>query len=387
MGAADTPASWLIDGGAAGATPEAMISGLVARLRNAGVPVWRFTTSFSTRHPEVYGTTVTWTESGCERSVIANATYESPQGADYTPIKSVMERDEPLRVRLEGGAVVRWPALRELAARGATDYFVVPLRLGDAAPCFYSCSTNRSGGFSEADLEVLRTIRAPLALRVAVTVQADAMERLLSVYLGPNAAHRVLEGSFRRGTGQVITAAVWYCDLRNFTRLTDQTEVHEVVRLLDQYFEAVAGPVTEHGGEILKFIGDAMLAIFEVGTGTPEDACGRALTAAEQGLAATQERFPRAPVRIGVALHYGDLLYGNIGARERLDFTAIGAVVNEVCRVEGLCKELGVPLLFTGAFKSNLQGVRPVPLTRAHLKGVGEARDIFTIPRYAPAAD
>jgi adenylate cyclase len=276
--------------------------------------------------------------------------------------------------------------LKELQARGATDYIVVPLRLGDASPCFYSCATHRPGGFSDADLEVLRSICRPLALRVAVTVQADALERLLSVYLGPNAARRVLEGSFRRGTGQVITAAVWYCDLRNFTRLTDQTEVHEVVRLLDQYFEAVAGPVTEHGGEILKFIGDAMLAIFEVGAGTPEDACRRALAAAEQGLAATQERFPDAPVRIGVALHFGDLLYGNIGARERLDFTAIGAVVNEVCRVEGLCKELGVPLLFTGAFNAKLQEGTTVPLTRAHLKGVSEARDIFTLPGFAPAS-
>jgi adenylate cyclase len=199
--------------------------------------------------------------------------------------------------------------------------------------------------------------------------------RLLDVYLGQNAAERVLSGGFRRGSGQLLTAAIWYCDLRGFTSLSDRLPTREVVPLLDRYFETVAGPVVARGGEILKFIGDAVLAVFPTGPEGPRSACERALAAAEESLRVVADL---RPLSIGVGLHLGEVMYGNIGARERLDFTVIGAAVNEVCRVESLCKELSVPLLMTGRFAEQLAHQGCVPLGLHALKGVAEPQPVFT---------
>ncbi len=378
------PVHYLIEDAGRADGPERVVEGLVKALRQRGIPVWRFAVSVTTLHPEVFGSTLVWDEaSGCRRNLIAHATVEEPGGEEYTPILQVMRENKALRVRLTDGTAVPWAAVRELQSRGATEYFLSALTLHNGARCFYSCATNQAGGFRDEDIARLEALRPALELRLDIIVQAETTQRLLEVYLGPNAARRVLEGRVRRGTGEQITAAIWYCDLRRFTTLTDQRSVHEVVQLLDQYFEAVADPIVEHGGEILKFIGDAVLAIFEVGPAGPADACQRALQAADRGLAGVRRRFPDGALQIGVALHFGELMYGNIGARDRLDFTVIGRAVNEVCRVEGLCKELGAPLLFTREFRNHLGEGAAIELTQATLRGVSKPASIFTTPEHA----
>jgi adenylate cyclase len=244
------------------------------------------------------------------------------------------------------------------------------------------------GGFRDDDLNLLSKIAPLLSLRVQLIAAQLASESLLEVYLGKNASRRVLDGAFRRGGGEEIEAAIWFCDMRGFTSLSDRTPAREVVAVLDAYFEIVAAAVEEQGGEILKFIGDAMLAVFPVGAAGAEQSCRSALAAglsALEAVRAWRER-SRHEVELGIALHLGRVMYGNIGGRDRLDFTVIGASVNEVCRVESLCKDVGVPLLMTNEVAEALGREDVVSLGFHALKGVGERREILTVRSLKPRA-
>jgi adenylate cyclase len=212
------------------------------------------------------------------------------------------------------------------------------------------------------------------------------MRSLLDVYLGHNAARRVLAGAFRRGGGETIRAAIWSCDLRGFTSMADRLPAAEVVATLDRYFETVCAPIAEGGGEVLKLIGDAVLAIFPISPAAGDEAaaCRRALAAAKGAIEGIR-RWNEAreePIGVGVALHLGEVTYGNIGAQRRLDFTVIGAAVNEVCRVEPLCKELGRSLLVTDAFAAQVACRDLVALGTRALRGVAEPRALFGIEGY-----
>jgi adenylate cyclase len=216
------------------------------------------------------------------------------------------------------------------------------------------------------------------------------LRSLLEVYLGKNAAQQVLTGSFRRGAGQLLSAAIWFCDLRGFTAFSDARPATEVVATLDRYFETVGGAVEAEGGEILKFIGDAMMAVFPVAEAGPGESCRKALAAASRALAGLEQlnadRSARGQdeLRVGIALHLGDVMFGNIGARSRLDFTIIGHSVNEAARLESLSKELHVPLVLSGTF------VRAAGMTDAkllgmyQLRGVRAAQEVFTLASLAP---
>jgi adenylate cyclase len=195
----------------------------------------------------------------------------------------------------------------------------------------------------------------------------------------------VLGGQFRRGTGTELEAALWFCDLRGFTELSDRLPARAVVGVLDRYFESVATPIEEQGGEILKFIGDAILAVFPIGDEGPGPACHRALAAAEAVLARVEaaSRTEAEPIALGIALHTGRVMYGNIGGLTRLDFTVIGASVNELCRVEAMCKSLGEPLLMTAAFAAALGDVELRSLGHHALKGVAKPQEILTQARRA----
>ena len=196
----------------------------------------------------------------------------------------------------------------------------------------------------------------------------------------------MVEGEFRRGGGELIEAAIWFCDLRGFTAMSDHSAPREVVETLDAYFDRVAGAVMEQGGEVLKFVGDAVLAIFPI-DGDAARATGAALEAAERALAAlgalNEERTAqgRSPLAIGIALHIGAVMYGNIGARNRLDFTVISAAVNEACRLEGLCKPLGTPLAMSEAFVAAARLERTLDLGTHALAGVDAPVRVLTLER------
>jgi adenylate cyclase len=306
-----------------------------------------------------------------------------------SPAERVIEGADGFVVSFDGGPRPSHPAYDELEALGATAYLIQPLVFHGGRRTFISWTTDRPGGFGAALLAELEAVRPLLELRLELSAAYLATGSLLEVYLGRQASQRVLSGAFQRGGGTTIDAALWYCDMRGFTGLGDRLSPQTLVGVLDRYFEALAGPIAEQGGEILKFVGDALLAIFPVAEAGTAAACGAALKAAEEALAKVPSvEVPEGlgPLAIGIGLHLGQVMYGNIGARDRLDFTVIGGSVNEVARVEALCKDVGAPLLITAAFKGALERPeRLVPVGRFQLRGVSAAQDIFTLERLRPA--
>jgi adenylate cyclase len=212
-------------------------------------------------------------------------------------------------------------------------------------------------------------------------------EDLLEMYLGRDVARRVLAGEINRGSSETIRAVIWLCDLRGFSVMADTMPRDELVDLLNAFFDCMAEPVHKHGGEVLKFLGDGLLAIFNLSERPKTDACHaayRAAVAALDNMAesnARREAIGAAPVRFGLALHVGEVMYGNVGAAGRLDFTVIGAAVNEASRMEKMCKDLDLPLLASETFAAGCPGLLH-HVGRCDLPGTGHSRQLFTIGPY-----
>ena len=210
-------------------------------------------------------------------------------------------------------------------------------------------------------------------------------ETLLSVYLGPDAGSRVLKGEVTRGSGQVIEAAILFADIRGFTLVSEALRGDEVIKLLNEYFEAVIAPVEDHGGQVLKLIGDGMLAIFPLHAGGARPACLAAYSAAKAAFAnlAEMNRRRRAAgevtVRIGITFHLGPVIYGNIGGASRLDFTVIGPAVNLVSRMQRLCRDFGKGMLLSAAFAAEV-GLPVLSLGHHALRGMREPPEVFALP-------
>ena len=366
-------ARWLAEDRSATDARE-LIEAFGPRLGRAGIPVWRISSSTSSIHPEVAYHNVRWADG--EPAVVGLRPIDTQATTFFTnsPLAHVGRTGEPeLRIRLDGDpAALEFAICRELAGQGATDYLLHILSFTRGRTGYISYAARAPGGFTDEAIGQLRALVPALSLRLELCCVEFTMSSLLQVYLGASAAKRVLGGAVGRGIGAPTEAAVWFCDMRGFTELSDRRPAAEVVATLDRYFEAVAAPLHAHGGEILKFIGDAVLAIFPVRDGDRAQACRRALAAATEALAA-------APVPIGVALHLGEVLFGNIGARDRLDFTVIGPAVNEVCRVEALCKGLGRPLLVTAPFARAAGDARCASVGAHALRGVAAPQEIFAV--------
>jgi adenylate cyclase len=251
-------------------------------------------------------------------------------------------------------------------------------------------TTNAPEGFSDAEIASVGAVMPILAMIVDSHEWHRLAKSLLEIYLGEDAGRQVLGGSVRRGQATTIAAAIWFCDLRDFTAISNQLPRDEVIALLNDYFDAMARPVHAHGGEILKFIGDAMLAIFPMQDDLDRDRkCQIALRAAYEAFDALEAlneiraSAGRPPLRVGIGLHAGSVSYGNIGAvignSARLDFTAIGPAVNLASRIEGLCKGLNRPLLASKAFASPC-GSMMVPLGKFDLAGFPEPQEIYGLP-------
>jgi class 3 adenylate cyclase len=249
-----------------------------------------------------------------------------------------------------------------------------------------SWASRAPGGFTDQDLTIVQDLVPALSVTIEVLHQRRTTATLLDTYLGREAGRRVLTGSIRRGEATTLAAALWYCDMRGFTQLSDRLERDQIVELLDDYFGCMAVPVEAMGGEILKFVGDAMLAIFPMRDDLDRDrACRDALTAAERALLDRDElnkvrgRASKPELKVGLGLHHGPVMYGNIGAATRLDFTVIGPAVNLVTRIESLCPALDRPLLTSRPFASPC-GSRLKTLGLHALKGIEVPQEIFGLP-------
>ncbi|MCB9675753.1 MAG: adenylate/guanylate cyclase domain-containing protein [Alphaproteobacteria bacterium] len=377
MSDASAICAWLLEP-ATGRMPLAPFAdGLAARVAAAGVPLDRLSLSLRTRHPEVFVLSAMWDRGSPAVQVTRpRSLLDSPTYLD-SPVYAVSRDGRAIRQDLRVPAdAIRWPVCVDLKAEGYADYYIQPMPAAWGDTSFASWTTRDPDGFQPAHIAVLDAVAPTLALRMEAASAHLATDHLLRVYLGDNAAQRVLDGAFVRGSGERMEVAIWFCDLRGFTRFTDTAPLDCVVPVLDDWFERVAGPIVANGGEVLKFIGDAMLAVFPSDRGA-DAACVAALTAARQALA-TREAL-EAGLDFGVGLHYGEVVYGNIGAAERLDFTVIGRAVNEASRVEGMCKPLGQSLLVTRAFAAHCPDGLLRSLGEHTLRGVAAPQELLTL--------
>jgi adenylate cyclase len=386
------PADWLLQVGRLAGSADELLGGLCELLVSRGVPLERVGLHGRLLHPQLAGVRLLWRRGiGAEETLYAYDVAES--GAyEKSPLYKVYTTAEIVRRRLsEPPADDDFPILPELRAEGFTDYLVTPLEQASGRRQAVSWATSDPAGFSDAHIAEIVALLPALAACMETRSLRGMLKGLLSIYLGPQAGSRVLAGTIRRGEGEVIAAAIWLCDLRDFTMLSETLPSADVIRLLDDYFEIMAGPVADHGGEVLKFIGDAMLAIFPIQDDLDRDrACRTALIAAEEALTrlakANAERRVRGALEIdlGLALHTGSVMYGNIGAPDRLDFTVIGPAVNLTARIAGLCRPMKRQLLASARFASPC-GSELVSLGHHAMRGLSEAQEVFGLPDSAIA--
>ncbi len=364
------------------ATSIAELTARFARqLRAVGMPVFRMNLMVRTLHPQVLGTGYVWKlESDDVEETILSHRGATEEMFLASPIHQIFQGRGGVRRRLEGEDVtLDFPILQDLAVQGATDYAAMPLTFSDGRIHAITLATRQPGGFGVENLGHVHEILPLVSRLVEVHAKTRIARTLLDTYLGRHTGQRVLDGSIRRGDGEVIPAVIWWCDLRGSTSLTERLPRQDYLDLLNDFFECTAGSVLEHGGEVLKFIGDAVMAIFPLRSF--EDAGERALAATQASLERIGKLNARRgaeaePIEVAVALHQGDVNYGNVGVPGRLDFTVTGPAVNEVARLESLSKELGCPVIATETFAGLVPG-RLVSLGRHALRGVQGDREVF----------
>ncbi len=356
------------------------------RLVGDGVPLWRASLHIGTLHPQIRGVGARWWR---DRKVIED--YRILHGSEETdeyklsPIRKTSERGTPVRYRLDH-PIPEFPLLEKIRQAGGTDYFALALNRTFRRFPTVVWGTDRPGGFSDAEIAKLEDINPALAAIVDTRAVRRISANLLDTYLGPQAGRRILNGQIFRAQGERMRAVIMMTDMRNFTGLSDRLAGDEVIELLDEYFDAVASPVQERKGEILKFMGDGVLAIFPAED--DEDFAPsslRALEAATEGLerlaTVNKSRMERdmPELRIGVGLHLGEVIYGNVGSTDRLDFTVIGPAVNLASRIEGLTKRLLRPLLTSSAFAEICP--RPLVSLGFHpVRGLYQPEEVFGLP-------
>jgi adenylate cyclase len=374
--------SWLVEHGGARVEAKTLITELCERLVVAGVSLSRVSYGVPTLHPQLRGRQLIWRrERGASETSYRRGVEQSSDYLD-SPFRALHEGAATVRRRLDGATTqLDFPILHDLRRAGATDYLAMPLRFSSGRMGYLSWATDRPGGFSAAEEATLRALMPPLALRLELEASYEMSESLLKTYLGRDAAQRVLAGEVERGRGKHIRAAVLLSDMRGFTAMSDRSSPDDVVAVLNDYFDVIVTEVEKHHGEVLKFIGDGMLAVFDVDGSRYGTACCQAVHAAIGAVRALAvlNRRRAEPLRVGIALHLDDVLYGNIGAAERLDFTVIGAAVNEAARIEALCRSLDRQILTSASFAGSCtcKPLRSLGLHR--LPGVREPQELFTV--------
>jgi len=367
--------------------PTRLLEGLVHELRHVGAPVDRLVIGVGTLHPQIVTWSVIWTIKEPDRVEYWTGDRGVFSGDSYigSPVQTVRETGETVRRRLDDLGPDDHSSYHDRVAEGMTDYLAMAMPFSDGHRNFVSIATRQPGGFTEDDILKLSTLPLWLGPIFEAIEQRNLAVTLLNTYVGSQTGHQILQGLIRRGDGETIRAAIWYSDLRDFTAINEQLAPSEVIEMLNNYFEFVAAAVTARGGEILQFIGDAILVIFRA----PEDidvkgACIAALDSAVDALdslAVVNNRRVRAggmPIRFGVGLHVGAVTHGNVGSPDRLGFNVVGPAVNRTARLEVLTKEVGVPLLLSRELAAQVD--RPVRSCGTFaMKGVAEPQEVFCL--------
>ncbi len=394
---------WAVGQGLRGIAADLVMDGLCRRLVAAGVPLWRAFAGMRTLHPQWGGYGYTW-----RRDLNATQPEQYERGREYerdwldSPFAWLLsqgeasaDRSQPwpcLRRRLSGPeAQLDFPVLRSVAAEGGTDYFahlVMFCEHGDVSRgsgVGFSFATDRPEGFDDDHILLLRAVLPAASLALMADAGHTIASGLLAAYLGADAGKRVHEGAVARGSVEAIRAVLWYADIRGFTEIADRTPGLAVIEMLDETFETLTASLRARGGQVLKFIGDGMLAIFPFVDATRGETCGHALDAAAEAMRAIDRLIQvrgaagKPVAAVDLALHLGEVLYGNVGAADRLDFTVIGPAVNEAARIETLCEPLGYTVLVSAELAAAANSALLKPLGRHRLRGVREARDIYAL--------
>ena len=343
---------WLIDGARSAPQPLQVLTQLCERLVACGIPLWRVAVFVRTLHPNVMGRRFVW-RPGAEIEA-GEAPYELLETSDYldSTIARVYLTEKPIRRRLaDPDCPLDFPILAERRAEGVTDYLASPLFFTDGSVHVVTSTTREPGGFTDEQIAGIEAIITPLARVAEVLALRRMASTLLDTYVGHDAGERILAGHIRRGDIEEIHAAIWLSDMRRFTALADSLPPRAMIDLLNRYFDCQVPVILDHGAEVLKFMGDGLLAIFAI-AGDETEVCERALAAARQAQAniAALASSAMPGLRFGLALHIGNVLYGNIGSGNRLDFTCIGPAVNCAARIEKLASQLGRAILASGEF-------------------------------------
>jgi adenylate cyclase len=391
---------WAVREGLRSAGAYELFDGYCQRLVIDGIELWRAHLAMETLHPQWSGYGYTWRR---DLNAIEPQQYVhgSTEDADFlgSPFNELIvraqggEENPSLRRRVEQDDQRDFPILVEFFAAGATDYLAYLFEFGKGGDrsqgtgIVYSFVTDRRGGFSDDDTTLLQATLPGLSLAMKAHAGYVIASGLLGTYLGEDAGRRVHAGSILRGSVDTLRAVIWYADIRGFTTVSDSAPGPVVVELLNEVFEILTASLRVHGGQVLKFIGDGMLAIFSFEEHDRAETCRHALDAAieamrnidEMNKARATAGLPVASVDL--ALHLGEVLYGNVGATDRLDFTVIGPAVNEVARIEALCEPLDRPVLVSAEFVSGIAGVdgRLESLGRHALRGIREPKEIFAL--------
>lgn len=360
------------------------------RLLAAGLPLDRASLHVGTLHPQLLGFAWNWNiaDGLCDEVKVAEEALQMDAFL-RSPLAVVFRTGEPLRIDPSlPQAAERFSVVSDLRQLGVTEYVAIPLG-ASGHHNVATIATRRAGGFSAQHYQTIERLLRLFSLHVERHIALRIAGNVLKTYLGADAGRQVLEGTIRRGEGRRITAVIWASDLRGFTELSDRLDPPDMLSLLNAYFAAMAGTVAAHGGEVLKFIGDGLLAVFPLernygGHNAYEVAVAAAIAALEAVNGFDKEP-PREiadiagwrPLRSGIGLHVGEVFFGNIGSAERLDFTVIGRAVNTASRVEGLTKQLSRPILMTADVARGLTDP-PQSFGFHTLRGVGEPVELFS---------
>jgi adenylate cyclase len=341
----DALVDWLIDGAPGAANAAEVVGRCGADLRSAGVPLDRMAAFVTTLHPSVAGRSFRWASDDPVVAVseMAHTQFHTPSFVN-SPIRTVIVDKQEVHARLDAGATTfAYPIFEKFVSEGFTDYVALPMVFTNGEVHAVSFMTKAPQRFSEADVADLRRVLRPLSRLGEILALRRTAATLLSTYVGRNSGDKVLAGRIQKGDFETMRAVIWFSDLRGFTEMSSRLSTREIIDNLNRVFECQVPAIEKGGGEVLKFMGDGLLAIFPLAESDDAKAVAdRALVAAEEAISAVAAL---PPLRIGVALHVGELAYGNIGGSNRLDFTAIGPAVNLAARLEGLTSKLGRPLV------------------------------------------
>ncbi len=372
--------SWILSDAAGRLDMAGLIDAFCQRVVKAGVPLSRVSAGFKANHPQVYARGVIWTPEAGTELIVREQGIQFTAAYTDSPIARIYGGEPSLRRRLEGPPEAQeFPILQELRATGATDYLVLPIHFAGSPSGFVSFATGHPDGFSDAQVELMTIAVQGLGLRIETLMARGATSDLLEVYLGREAARRVIGGEVLAGTGKPIDAVIWVSDLRGFTALADRVAPNDLIVALDGYFECTAGAVRRNGGEVLKFIGDGVLGVF------PLDGASQAMAAGREALkrlaALNRERVESGlpGLRAGIGINVGQVIFGNVGAGDRLDFTVIGRAVNETARIETMTKRLDHPLLASARFAELAKDPGLISVGFHALPGVREPVELFAL--------